>query len=74
MLSGLTDLYRSGLMASNYTQHQLLQMVPVLRNDEYDDYIMNKKAFQKWYEVHTQEQTNAGTSRLKRFFTFTKDG
>jgi len=60
-------------MASNYTQHQLLQMVPVLRNDEYDDYIMNKKAFQKWYEVHTKERSNARTSRLKRFFTFSKD-
>lgn len=60
-------------MPSNYTQKQLLEMVPVLRNDEYDAYIMNKKAFQKWYEVHTKERNNAGTSRLKRLFTFSKD-
>lgn len=60
-------------MASNYTQHQLLQRVPVLTNKEYDDFVMNKKYFDMWYKVHTKERNNAGTSRLKRLFTFSKD-
>jgi len=60
-------------MASNYTQKQLLEMAPVMRNEEYDNYIMNKKAFQKWHKVHTKERNNAGTSRLKRLFTLSKD-
>ena len=48
-------------------------MAPVMRNEEYDNYIMNKKAFQKWHEVHTKERNNAGTSRFKRLFTLSKD-
>lgn len=61
-------------MASNYTQHQLLQRVAVLTNKEYDDFVMNKKYFDMWHKVHTKERNNAGTSRLKRLFTLSKDG
>lgn len=61
-------------MASNYTQHQLLQRVAVLTNKEYDDFVMNKKYFDLWHKAHTKECSNAGTSRLKRLFTRSKKG
>jgi hypothetical protein len=61
-------------MASNYTSHQLLQRLAVLTNKEYDDYIMNKKALDLWYKVHTEGVKIGTTSRLKRFFTKSKDG
>lgn len=61
-------------MASNYTQHQLLQRVAVLTNKEYDDFVMNKKYFDLWHKAHAKERTNARTSRLKRFLTRSKKG
>ena len=61
-------------MASNYTQWQLLQRVPVYTNKEYDDFVMNKKYFDLWHKAHTKERNNAGTSRLKRLFTRSKKG
>ena len=61
-------------MASNYTSHQLLQRVAVLTNKEYDNYIMNKKAFELWYKVHTEGVKSGRISRPKRFFTKSKDG
>ena len=61
-------------MASNYTQKQLLEMVAVMRNEEYDNYIMNKKALQLWYKVHTEGVKSGTTSRIKRFFTKSKNG
>jgi len=73
LLSGLTDLYRSGLMPSNYTQHQLMKLLPVKTNKEYDDHLLNKKYFALWYKAHNKEHQDEKTSRLKRFFTFSKD-
>jgi hypothetical protein len=61
-------------MASNYTQHQLLQRVAVMTNKEYDNYIMNKEALDLWYKVHTEGVKSGTTSRIKRFFTKSKDG
>ncbi len=61
-------------MASNYTQHQLLQRLAVLTNQEYDNYIINKKALDLWYKVHTEGVQHARTSRIKRFFTKSKNG
>jgi hypothetical protein len=60
-------------MASNYTKHQLLELLPVTTNKEYDDHLLNKKYFALWYEVHSKEHKNGRTSKLKRFFTFSKD-
>ncbi len=45
-----------------------------MTNKEYDDYIMNKKALDLWYKVHTEGVKSGTTSRLKRFFTKSKDG
>ena len=61
-------------MASNYTSHRLLQRVAVMSNKEYDNYIMNKEALDLWYKVHTEGVKRERTSRLKRFFTKSKDG
>ena len=61
-------------MASNYTSHQLLQRVAVMSNKEYDNYIMNNEALDLWYKVHTEGVKRERTSRLKRFFTKSKDG
>ena len=61
-------------MASNYTSHQLLQRVAVMTNKEYDNYIMNKEALDLWYKVHTEGVKHGATSRLKRFFTKSKNG
>ena len=61
-------------MASNYTSHQLLQRVAVMSNKEYDNYIMNKEALDLWDKVHTEGVKRERTSRLKRFFTKSKDG
>ena len=43
-------------MPSNFTQAQLLLRLPVLTNKEYDDFVMNKKWFNKWHEVHSKKR------------------
>lgn len=42
-------------MASNFTRAQLLLRLPVSTNKEYDNFVMNKKWFKKWYEVHSKK-------------------
>jgi hypothetical protein len=43
-------------MPSNFTQAQLLLRLPVLTNKEYDDFVMNKKWFDKWHKVHSKKR------------------
>ena len=55
-----------------YTAGWFLENSACTKEDEYEEFLINKKMLTLWYKIH-KEQANARPSKLQRLFAWSKE-